>query len=237
MPAFAEDRRRLASGGWLSTTPAAFTEAVLAACIFRTYRRGEVIYHQGDPAGGLYGVACGVLAVESAPCGRGLSIVHFFRPLSWTGSGAALSGQPRVVGLTAASPAVVAHLPLPPLESIAAIDPQAWRWVGLLILRDLKLAIGVVDDLTIREADRRLAAVLLRLAGVRCADNPDEPEPELEIPASQADLAAMAGLSRATAAAILARLEAEGTVVRGYRCISLLQPGRLRSRVDTEPHL
>ncbi len=235
MPTFAEDRRRLASGGWLSTTPAAFGEAVLAACIFRTYRRGEVIYHQGDPAGGLYGVARGVLAVESAPYGRGPSIVHFFRPLSWTGSGAALSGQPRVVGLTAASPAVVAHLPLSSLESIAAIDPQAWRWVGLLILRDLELAIGVVDDLTIREADRRLAAVLLRLAGVRGADNPDEPEPE--IPASQADLAAMAGLSRATAAAILARLEEEGSVVRGYRRISLLQPGRLRSRVDAEQHL
>ncbi len=124
---------------------------------------------------------------------------------------------------------------LPALDSIAAIDPQTWRRVGLLILRDLELAIGAIDDLTIRDADRRLGAIVLRLAGARRADNPDDPEPEM--PASQADLAAISGLSRATAAPILARLEAEGILVRGYRRIRLLQPHRLRSLVDADQRL
>ena len=93
----------------------------------------------------------------------------------------------------------------------------------------LELAIGIIDDGSLREPGRRIAALLLRLADVRKGDHPHDPRPELDI--TQSDLAHLATVSCATIVAHLDELEQLGLVARSYGRLTLVDPAGLRARV------
>ena len=109
-------------------------------------------------------------------------------------------------------------------------EPEAWRWIGLLCGQHLIVALGVVDDASIRDPAQRIAALLLRLADVRDSDHAHDPTPQLDI--TQEDLAHLATVSRATVATHLADLERVGLIDRTYGRLTLLNPTKLRNRVN-----
>ena len=75
-------------------------------------------------------------------------------------------------------------------------------------------------------------STLLRLAGCRYADPPAGLQPEVRL--SQADLAAMAVMSRNTFNGIVGELVEKGLVELGYRSIRLRQPAALRAIVSAD---
>ena len=87
-------------------------------------------------------------------------------------------------------------------------------------------------DLTRQSSEARAVAMLLRLAGCRHMDPPDIAD--LEIRMSQADMAAMAVMSRNTFNAIIGRLVELGLLELGYRSIRLLKPAALRDILSRE---
>jgi CRP-like cAMP-binding protein len=225
-------RTFLAAHGWLSLVPEGFRSAVLAKCHSRSFERGDAVYRLDDPPGGLFGLASGGIALEIAPGARSPYIAHFMRPGMWLGAAALLTGQPRRVGITATRSSVVLHLQASDFLAIASHQPEAWRWLSLILLLNNELAISVCDDLMIRDPKERATAILLRLAGCH-ADATEAPDNPAELDLTQEELATMTNLSRTTIGSLLREYEAEGWIAQSYRCITIRDAAALRARCSS----
>jgi CRP/FNR family transcriptional regulator, cyclic AMP receptor protein len=226
MPDLSEAREIVLEAGWLSLTPPPFQRSVLERCQLQTFTTGDAIYALGDPPGGMFGLVSGGLGITIAPNEIGPYFAHFARPGTWFGEAAAITGQPRRIGLMATRETELLHLPLHAIHEIVGKDPSAWRLFALISIGHLDVAIGACDDLMIRDHKSRFIAILLRLAGCRLATaNGATP---VEVDVSQEDLAVLANIARTTAGALLRRLEAAGLVELSYRRIRILAPGALK---------
>jgi CRP-like cAMP-binding protein len=87
------------------------------------------------------------------------------------------------------------------------------------------------NDLLIRNASARCAAVLLRLAGRRWPSGPDADLPS-EIPASQTELAMLCNVSRNTFSRIVKEFTSRRLVTLSYRSLTVNDPARLRDVAD-----
>ena len=212
--------------GWLSLTPKSFQDEVVDTCRLQSFDAGQTIYRVGDPPGGMYGLVPGSVAISIAPGEQGPYFAHLARPGTWFGEAAAITQQPRRIGLTAIHGATMLHLPLPRIEKIVKKDPAAWRYFTMLTLGHLDMAIGVCDDLMLRDHVRRLIATLLRLGG--CRHGSPAASPPAEIDFAQDDIAKLANVSRTTAGSVLRDLEAKGHIQRSYRRIQIVAPDALR---------
>jgi CRP/FNR family cyclic AMP-dependent transcriptional regulator len=222
--------RAVVSGeGWLSSTPNWFSAAVLERCSLRHYTGGETVYMVGDPPDGMYGLVAGALSLHIAPAETGPNFAFLIRPGMWIGQVAVLVDRPRLVGLSATRETWLLYLPGRAVEDIIDKRRDAWRYFSLLSYEQLELAIGSVDDLMIREHDRRLMAMLLRLGGCRVPRAGQNGPVDIDV--TQEDLCVMANVGRTAANSILRRLESDGLVMLSYRRITVLAPGELRAKI------
>jgi len=88
----------------------------------------------------------------------------------------------------------------------------------------------IAADLLIRDSERRCAAVLLRLGGLRLAAL-DDTEP-VEVSITQSELAGAVNLSLNSVGTMLHRLKARGLIEPGYRGLTIRSPAALRAFVD-----
>jgi CRP-like cAMP-binding protein len=216
--------------GWLSLTPASFQRDVLNRCFLVRFEAGESIYVVGDPPGGMFGLVSGGVSVSIAPGERGPYFAHFAQPGTWMGEAAAITGQPRRVGLSATREAELLHLPLQEIHEIVDRNPEAWRLFALITIGHLDMAIGASDDLMIRDHVKRCLAVLLRLGGCRQASPADRSPIEVDV--SQEEMAVLSNVARTTAGAVLRKLEATGYLEQSYRRIRILAPDALRGMLQ-----
>ena len=92
----------LSSIGWLSRQPESFQDEVFRRLVPVRYAAGDIIYRQGDPLGGIYGVVSGTVIASVAPGKSVPHILHILTPRGWTGEGSFLSREPRRIELRAA---------------------------------------------------------------------------------------------------------------------------------------
>jgi len=230
MPKRAQTHKTVSRHGWLSYTPPPFRQAVLDRCKLETFSGGATIFSVGDPPGGMYGLAAGSFAISIAPGERGPYVAHFAWPGTWFGEAAALTEQPRKISLAVSRDSEVLHLPLPAIREIVAADPGAWRFFGLAAVAHNDVAVGIADDLLIRDHVKRSVAVLLRLGG--CRYRTLEDARPIEVDVSQEDFAAMTNTARTTAGSVLRKLEADGGVEVSYRRVRILAPDSLRAMLE-----
>ena len=155
-------------------------------------------------------------------------LAHFALLGYWAGEGPAINRMRRRVSLIAARPSVLLNLPLAEFDALAAQEPGAWRWIALLSTMQLDLAIGVIDDLLIRSPRRRVAPLLLRLAGAR--ENHFIPQQFADIHVSQERLAVIPVLSRTALGDMLREFVAAGIIE-----LDLWQHPHMRSRSTRRP--
>ena len=110
-------------------------------------------------------------------------------------------------------PSHLLHLSSAGFHAIAQRDAEAWRWLAMLALMQNAVAFGMLDDLLIRDADRRCGAILLRLAGCRGPFAMNDPE---DVFATQEQLAEMCNLSRTSLGEVLRGFEKRSLISRRY---------------------
>jgi CRP/FNR family transcriptional regulator, cyclic AMP receptor protein len=140
MSRIAEARTLLSQRGWLSQMPASFRKAVLDPCALQKVDGGAAIYASGDPPGGTYGLVSGAFSVSVVQGERGPYFAHFFGPSDWFGEGPAISGRPRIVGLSALRQTELLHLLLGAVDEILHDQPSTWRLFAALTLGKLETA-------------------------------------------------------------------------------------------------
>jgi CRP-like cAMP-binding protein len=220
----------LTKRGWLSHTPAVFQREIIDLCTVQPVARGQPVFVAGDGESDVFGVVSGHLDILSRFSTSDGHVAHIAHPGFWFGFAPLLTGTPRRVTVVARTDAVLAVVRAKRLQRLLRIHPEWWRYLAMAIGEYADITANATSDLMIPENERRVVAVLLRLCD--CRFSTADGRPPQEIPLTQAELAAMANVSRNTLGTILRGLQDEGLISIGYGKIRPLQPESLRALVE-----
>jgi CRP-like cAMP-binding protein len=207
---------------------AALSDRILRACSVHEFPAQTYLQHVADEPGGMWGLSEGALAVEFAPGTRDPQKGYLLLPPVWVGEGGVVSGVRRMVGLSTTRRSVLLHLPAQHFASIARDEPLIWKWVSKEQNKNFERSLGMVDALMVRNSEARVAAVLLQLGG-RLGSEADAPR---VLDLTQADLAAIANLSRTVLNQALRSLASKGAIELGYSTITVADPAALRTPTE-----
>jgi CRP-like cAMP-binding protein len=202
--------------GWLADQPADLKAAMAAAGRWRRFETGQFLYHAGDPACGLYGLGEGALELTFPLVAEEPVTVYRAEIGFWIGDSAELSETPRLVSVAAAAESRVFHVPGAAMRRILADRPEHWRALYRLSARNVETAVRLLSEALALTVRARVARRLLALAG-RDGD----------VSITQAELAKLVGVTRATLQRCLSSLEAEGALERGYGAVRVRDASRL----------
>jgi len=147
--------------------PAEAIEFILAAAIPRHFEAGQVIYLEGEPANFVYFLERGwVKATRITPEGREQGLL-FLNPVEIFGDIAVFTGTTYPGTTTALEAVDVWLLPSETLLLLIKRYPDlAFAFIRKLSERILHY-IGLVEDLSLKSVEARLASTLLRYAELR----------------------------------------------------------------------
>lgn len=174
----------------------------------RTFARGEVIYHRGDPADSLHLIAKGRVAVRVTTPFGDTAVLSVLGPGDVFGELALLeAGAPRSATVAALEPTETRSLHRLDFDALRRRDGQVERvLVQALAARVRRLSDLLVEAMYV-PADTRVLRRVQDLA-VTYARSGEE----TVIPLTQDELAGLAGTSRATVNRVLRDAERRGEV-------------------------
>ena len=199
--------------------PAAL-ERLAATMRTRRFRRGEVIFHIGDPGDALFVIVTGDVKI-SLPSETGdEAILATLRPGDVFGELALLDGAPRSATASALGPTETVVMPRERFRELIATEAGVRDALLASIAGELRRLTRHVEELHFLDITGRLAAQLVRLAEDGGPPSPDGVH-RLRTNLTQADLAAMVGCTRQSVNKLLGqftddgllRLERDGIVV------------------------
>ena len=196
---------------------------VLDAGHRRSLERGEVLFHEGDPAEALYAVVSGRMKlIRISPRGSEL-LLHLVAPGTAFAEAALFSGGGYPATAEAVEASVVWCLPKDRLVGLIRSSPE----LGLAMIGSIsawtRTLAGKLEMLTQRRVEERLALFLLSRAGRRDI----EPGEEIELGRPKHLVAAECGTGPEVLSRTFKRLEEDGILSTGTTTVTVLDPERL----------
>jgi CRP/FNR family transcriptional regulator, cyclic AMP receptor protein len=179
---------------------------VLAIARRRTFKRGEVVFHQDDPADSLHLVVEGRFGIaRRTTIGEDTLLAIRIRGQAF-GELALVSGRERSATVTALEEGETLCVHRIDFDELRARHSSVDRVLVSLLARQLQRMNELLSEAFYENARRRVLRRLLELGNV------DEASGAEEIRITQEQLGALAGASRATVASVLAAERAHGTI-------------------------
>ena len=175
----------------------------------RRFRRGEVIFHQGDTGDTLEVVASGSVKIVLGSEDGEEAILATVQPGQTFGELALLDGAPRSASAIALEASETWQLPRATLRDLMDADPALRDALFASLATVLRRITGQVEELHFLDLAGRLATRLGRLAR---AQDPDAQQVTLDWHLTQSDLAAMIGGTRQSVNRLLNDLVDAGLV-------------------------
>lgn len=194
----------------------------------RTYRRGEVIFHQGDPGDTLHVIESGRVKVMVDSESGGEAVLTVLGPGDCFGELALIDGEPRSARVEALEPVETVSLQRTDFTQCLYSNPRAVDALLAVLAATIRRLTDEVADLAFLDVEGRLAKKLLELADVHGRES--EGATEIELPITQEDLAAMIGSTRASVNKLLGWYEDHGMIQRRGRRIAIRDAEGLRRR-------
>jgi CRP/FNR family transcriptional regulator, cyclic AMP receptor protein len=205
----------------LAGVPAEDARRVLAIGRRRTFGRGEVVFHELDPADSLHLVAAGRFAVRrTTPLGED-SLLAIRGPGDFFGELALVSGGNRSATVQALEAAETLAVYRTDFEELRRRYPQVDQVLVLMLAREVRRMDDLLSESYYVSAERRVLRRLLEVADAYGG---------AEVPLTQEQLAALAGTSRATVNAVLSAERQRGTVTLRRGRTTLTDPAALSRR-------
>jgi CRP-like cAMP-binding protein len=195
--------------------------------IERTYKKGQLIFYQGDPAEALFIVIEGRVKVVVVNEDGNEMLLVTLEPLDVFGEVALIDGEPRSASAETLEQTRVLVLTratfLEALRESPAMTESLLRSLGAVLRRLTEQT----ADLVFLDLHGRVAKLLVGLAE---KNGLTEEGSELDLQLTQSDLAAMVGGSRQSVNQILKSFERRGFVELHGRKLVLKAPDLLRKR-------
>jgi CRP/FNR family transcriptional regulator, cyclic AMP receptor protein len=193
-------------------------DLVAAALRPRRFRRGETIFHAGDPGDALFLVADGAVKITiPADDGSEPAILTTIGPGGFFGELSLLDGAPRSATAVALEATETHVLRRDAFDALVDGQVPLRRTLLVALAGEIRRLTAQVEDLHFLDLPGRLARHLLRTLAIRDGRDPGDAdtlvgEHRLPWPYTQAELAGMIGGSRQSVNRLLADLIAEGLV-------------------------
>lgn len=180
------------------------------------YRKGQMIYLQGQPPEYLYCLREGtVRTVISSDRGEE-KLLTVYHGGSIFGEASFFDGMPRVSTATAQTDCRIVRLSRATVDQLFREDPSLASSMIAYLARTVRLLSGHVDTMSFQKADQRLARLLL-----------NHPSAGGDIQVTHEELAAALGVSRVTVSRLLSQFAKKGWIETGYGVLRLLAPEKL----------
>lgn len=192
--------------------------------IEREYRRGQIIFSQGDVGDSLFVLTEGVvMVVLSAETGDQM-VLTTLHPPSTFGELSLVDGQPRSASVEAVETSKVIVIKRPAWQELIAVDRALAEGVTQSLAAMLRRLTDQASDFVFLDLPGRLAKFL-----VRAYESQGE-DPELDLYLNQSDLANAVGGSRQSVNQILGHLAGRGLIEVQGRTIVIHDAEALKRR-------
>jgi len=162
----------------------------------RRFRRGETIFHVGDPGDALFIVMGGTIKITLPADTGDEAILATLRPGDFFGELALLDGAPRSATAVAIEPTETYILPRDRFRDLVASEPIMREALLATMAAEVRRLTHHVEELHFLDITGRLASRLARLAAESGATRLSDGGIRLAGPLTQGDLAAMIGCTR-----------------------------------------
>ncbi|MQB01371.1 MAG: cyclic nucleotide-binding domain-containing protein [Actinobacteria bacterium] len=203
-------------------------QAIAARMASRSYRKGERVFHQGDPGDAMYVVVEGLVKVVVISEDGDEMVLVTLGPAQSFGELALIDGEPRSAGAEAVEPTTLLVITRQALSESLRQHPE----IAEKLLRSLGSVIRRLTeqtaDLVFLDLHGRVAKLLLGFAEEQ--GKPDEQGILLDLHLTQQEVAAMVGGSRQSVNQILRGFADRGYLELQGRTVVLKDMDRLRRR-------
>ncbi len=189
----------------------------------RRFRRGEVVFHQGDPGDALFIVVTGAIKISLPSEAGEEAIIATVRAGDFFGELALLDGAPRSDSATALEPTETLVLPRDRFRELVASEPAIRDALFAALAAELRRLTRHVEELHFLDITGRLAARLVRLAEEQGNAQADG-SIRLDAPLTQGDLAAMVGCTRQSVNKLLGLFVDDGLLRLEREAIVIVDP-------------
>lgn len=203
--------------------PAADLERIAAVTFIQSLDKNEYLFHEGEPARGFYVVQRGAINVHRVNAAGKEQIIHIFRP----GESFAEATLATETGYPADARAIEpAQVLLVKKDGIVALLKQrpelALRMLGSMSSH-LRVLVGQLEDLTLKNVETRLANWLLK----RCPDPMSDKPIQVRLTMTKRMLAAELGTVSETFSRTLAKFREQKLLAVRGNSVMVLSPKRL----------
>ncbi|MDQ6793340.1 MAG: Crp/Fnr family transcriptional regulator [Chloroflexota bacterium] len=191
------------------------------------FKRGEVVFHVGDPGDALFVVTSGAVKITLPSEAGDEAILATLRPGDFFGELALLDGAPRSATAAALEPTDTLVLPRAGFRELVSAQPAIRDALFAALAAELRRLTVHVEELHFLDIAGRLAARLARLSdeqGIAGLDGTIR----LDAPLTQTDLASMVGCTRQSVNKLLGLFVSDGLLVLERDAIVVLDVEGLR---------
>jgi CRP/FNR family transcriptional regulator len=199
-------------------------KAIADFTVIQSLDKDDYLFREGEPARGFYLVQSGAVNVHRVSGGGKEQVIHVFRAGESLAEAALASATGYPAHARAVEPSTVLLIPkVPVLELIGRRPDLALRMLGSMSAH-LRVLVGMLDDLTLKDVESRLLNWLVRhertaVGGV------------IKLPGTKRVLAAELGTSSETLSRTLARLRDRKMIAVGARTITVLAASALTAQL------
>lgn len=195
----------------------------------RTYTKGEIVFTEGDPCAGLFVIESGEVRIfKSSPGGRE-------QILAVEGPGSSVAELPLFDGgnypasTAAVKDARIYFISKQDFHSLCLVHPQVPLKVLKVVGGRLRRLVGIIEELSFTTVRSRLISVLVRRAK---AGKKTREGIEIELPASNQELASEIGTVRELVSRNLSRLQAEELIRMEGKTVTIPDLKRLQAELE-----
>jgi len=191
------------------------------------FRKGEIVFSEGEEAAGFYVALKGRIKVYKLSAEGKEQILHLFGPGEPFGEVPVFTGQRFPAHAEVMEESRVLFFPKDSFVALIKRNPSlALNMLGILSKR-LRRFTALIDDLSLKEVPGRLAAHLLYLSAKQKGSE------EVELSITKAQLASLLGTIPETLSRILGKMAAQGLIETEARRIRILDRSSLQELVDS----
>ena len=198
----------------------------------RSFKRGALIIADGEPAGGLWCVESGAMAVTGQAAGKRDFIFRFRQPGEWFGETTLLDGLPWTYDHVASVKTVALHVPHREAQRLVASHPELKAELVRITCARLRATAEYVEEIIVPDLPARLAYHLLVIG--RESAQGLVPGKQLEVHLTQSVLASLLGATREAVGRHLVRWRDLGWIALRYGRVTILNPDVLQQIADGE---
>lgn len=192
------------------------------SCI--SLKKGEMIFHEGNRAAGVYYLASGKVKVYKEGIGGREQIIRMVRPQGLIGFAAFISGNAYSASAVAIEESGVCHFDKEPFMKLIRRNPDLSMKLMRMMAIELSFSNGRTISLTQKHIRGRLAESLLVLRDTYGVENDGR---TIKAYVSREDLACFSNMTTSNAIRTLSMFASESVIALDGKKISIVDPARL----------